>query len=128
MICGKSVHRCCACRPVTKPAMSGFSLTSFFTLLHVLFTPSSVSVEAHIPVAFMFLPSLTKSEEVLTKASNSLSVATNVVVNEYEESRHNVTRLRVESFRLGEELGLRDALECNWCGLKNTKGTVQGCA
>jgi len=76
----------------------------------------------------MFLPSLTKSEEVLTKASNSLSVATNVVVNEYEESRHNVTRLRVESFRLGEELGLRDALECNWCGLKNTKGTVQGCA
>jgi peptide subunit release factor 1 (eRF1) len=73
----------------------------------------------------MLLPSLTKSKEVLTRASNSLSVATNVVANEYEEARHNITRLRVEHFRLGEELKLQDALECNWCGLNNTKGTVQ---
>jgi len=47
MICGESIHRCSACRPVIKSAMSDFSLASFFTLLHVLFTPSSVSVEAH---------------------------------------------------------------------------------
>jgi hypothetical protein len=74
----------------------------------------------------MFLLSLTKSKEVLTRASISLSVATHIVANEYEEARHNITRLRVGHFRLEEEVGLRDALECNWCGLNKTKCTVEG--
>jgi hypothetical protein len=69
----------------------------------------------------MFLLSLTKSKEVLTRASNSLSIATNVVANEYEEARHNITRLRVGHFRLEDEAKLQDDLEYNWCGLKKTK-------
>jgi len=72
----------------------------------------------------MFLLSLKKSKGVLTRASNSLSVATNVA-NVCEEARHNITRLRVGHFRVDEELGLQDALECNWCGLNKTKDTVQ---
>jgi len=73
----------------------------------------------------MYLLSLKKSKEVLTRASNSLSVATNVVANVYEEARHNITRLRVGYFRVDKELGLQDALECNWCGLNKTNCILQ---
>lgn len=126
MIYGESIHRCCACRPVTKSAMSGFSVASFFTLVHVLFTPSSVSVEAHHLLSCLHVSTLfNKIEDVLTRASNSFSVATNVVAKEYEEARHNITRLRFWRFRLEEELWLQDAFECNWCGLNKTQGTVQ---
>jgi hypothetical protein len=71
----------------------------------------------------MFLLSSIKSKYVLTRASNRLSVATDVVGNEYEEARHNIRRLRVGHFRLEEEVGLQDALECNWCGMNMTKCT-----
>jgi len=85
MIFGESIHRSCACRPVIKSAMSGFFLASFFTLLHVLFTHSSVSVEAHHLLSCLHVSTLfNKSKEGLTRASNSLSVATNIVANEYE--------------------------------------------
>jgi hypothetical protein len=73
----------------------------------------------------MFLLSSTKSKEVLTRASNSISVATNGVANEYEEARHNKTRLRVGYFRLEEEVRLQDELEYNWCGPNKTKCNVE---
>ena len=74
----------------------------------------------------MFLLSLTESKEVLTRVSNSLSVATNVVADEYEEARRNITRLRVGHFRLREEeVGLQDDLVYNWCGLNKTKCIVE---
>jgi hypothetical protein len=58
----------------------------------------------------MFLLFLTKSEDVLTRDSNSFLVATNVVANEYEEAGYNITRLWVGHFRLEEEVGTAGCL------------------
>jgi hypothetical protein len=65
----------------------------------------------------MFLPSSTKSKEVLTTASNRPSVVTDVVTSEYEEARHSVTRRRLGQFGSKEAVEIQDGLKCNWSGL-----------